>query len=127
MKIIYMVLGFLFLGLGAVGIVLPMVPTTPFFIASAFCFAKSSRRLHDWFLSTELYQKQLDSFVNEKTMTIKTKISILATVTILMGICFLLLKQMPAARIILVIVWICHVLYFLFRVKTKKEAETPNR
>ncbi len=118
MKFLFMILGFLFLGLGSIGIVLPMLPSTPFFIAAAFCFAKSSEKLHRWFLSTKLYKKHLDSFVRDRTMTIKTKASILTSVTILLSICFLLLKQVPVARFIIFTVWVCHVFYFIFRIRT---------
>ena len=126
MKYIFMILGFLFMGLGSVGIALPMLPTTPFFIAAAFCFAKSSDKLHRWFLSTKLYRKHLESFVKDRTMTMKTKASILTSVTILMGTCFLLLEQIPVARLIIFIIWVCHVLYFIFRVRTAAAATDGN-
>lgn len=126
MRKLFGILGFLFLGLGAIGIVLPLLPTTPFFILSAFCFAKSSKKLNDWFLSTSLYKKHLNSFVKDKTLTIKAKISILSSITVLMSICFLLMKHVPVGRLIIVIVWICHVLYFLFRVRTTTAKDTIN-
>ena len=51
MQTILKILGFIFLALGAIGIVLPLLPTTPFLLLSAFCFARSSEKLHDWLLS----------------------------------------------------------------------------
>ena len=63
-----MILGFLCLGLGTVGIVLPILPTVPFYMATVFCFAKSSDRLDRWFLGTQLYKKHLENFVEKKTM-----------------------------------------------------------
>ena len=56
LKIFWMILGFLCLGFGTVGIVLPILPTVPFYMATLFCFAKSSERLHSWFLGTNLYK-----------------------------------------------------------------------
>ena len=55
-KIIYIVVGCLGVGLGAVGAVLPLLPAFPFLLLAAFCFAKSSERLHNWFTSTKLYK-----------------------------------------------------------------------
>ena len=71
-RFFWMILGFLCLGLGTVGIILPILPTVPFYMATVFCFAKSSERLHRWFLGTQLYKKHLESFVEKKTMTLKT-------------------------------------------------------
>ena len=65
-RVFWIVLGFLCMALGTVGIVLPVLPTVPFYMATLFCFAKSSRKLHDWFVSTDLYKKHLDSFVQKK-------------------------------------------------------------
>ena len=57
LKIIWIVLGFICLGLGTIGVVLPILPTVPFYMATLFCFAKSSERLHQWFTGTKLYKK----------------------------------------------------------------------
>ena len=119
-KAFFVVLGCLSLGLGAVGAVLPILPTVPFLMLATFCFAKSSEKLHNWFISTKLYKKNLESFVQGKGMTMKTKIRIMATVTILMGIGFIMMHAVPVGRIILAIVWIFHVLYFIFGIKTLK-------
>lgn len=119
-KVFFVVLGCLSLGLGALGAVLPLLPAFPFLMLAAFCFAKSSEKLHRWFVSTKLYKKNLESFVQGKGMTVRTKIRIMLTVTFLMSIGFIMMHAVPVGRIVLGIVWLFHILYFIFGIKTLK-------
>jgi uncharacterized protein len=119
-KVFFVVLGCLSLGLGALGAVLPLLPAFPFLMLAAFCFAKSSEKLHGWFVSTNLYKKNLESFVQGKGMTVRTKIRIMLTVTFLMSIGFIMMHAVPVGRIVLGIVWLFHILYFIFGIKTLK-------
>lgn len=121
--ILWVFAGFISLGLGSIGIVLPILPTVPFYMLTVFCFAKSSKKLHSWFLGTKLYKKHLESFVQKREMTIKTKVTIMSTVTIVMAVGFIMMKNVPIGRICLMVVWICHIVYFFGKIKTAK-AET---
>ena len=117
-KIGYIALGCIGVGLGAVGAVLPLLPAFPFLLLAAFCFARSSERLDRWFKGTKLYKENLESFVQGKGMTKKTKVRIMVTVTLLMSIGFVMMHAVPVGRIVLGGVWVFHILYFSFGVKT---------
>ncbi|MCL2387522.1 MAG: YbaN family protein [Defluviitaleaceae bacterium] len=121
MKYVYLVAGLVFLGLGGVGVVLPLIPTTPFVLLAAICFGKSSEKLHKWFISTQFYKNNIEGFVKERTMTIKAKLKLLLTITVFMGFSFFVMRVAsapPVSQIMLAIVWVLHVLYFGFKVKT---------
>ena len=115
-KILYIMIGCISLGLGIIGVILPILPTVPFVLLAAFCFAKSSEKLEDWFKNTKLYREN-----NVKSgMTKQAKIRIMCSVTLLMSVGFIMmgLKGIVVGDIVLLIVWIFHMAYFTFGVKT---------
>lgn len=116
-KIVYILIGCIGLGLGAVGAVLPLLPAFPFLMLAAFCFARSSEKLDRWFKGTKLYKNNLESFVQGRGMTKKTKVKIMITVTVLMSVGFVMMDSVPVGRIVLAAVWIFHIIYFAFIVK----------
>ncbi len=124
MKIFWIILGTVSLILGTVGIVLPILPTVPFYLLTVFAYAKGSERLHQWFIGTELYKKHLETFVEEKGMTMSAKIKMVLVVTAMMGFGFYMMDEVPVGRVILAIVWVAHLYMVFFRMKTlesKKE------
>ena len=119
-RLIFLITGCLCLALGCIGIVLPILPTVPFFLATVFCFAQSSQKLHDWFLGTKLYKKYLDSYVKGQGMPPGTKAKILLAVTalIVFGFVMMLRRALYVPCGILACVWVTHIVYFVFGVKT---------
>lgn len=119
-KLFYLLLGCIGVALGAVGAVLPMLPAFPFLMLAAFSFARSSEKLDRWFKSTKLYKDNLEDFVAGRGMTWKTKIRIMVTVTLLMSVGFIMMgtKGILVGCIVLGCVWVFHILYFCFGIKT---------
>ena len=122
-RIAFIVLGCLSLALAVLGVLLPILPTVPFLALAAFCFAKSSDQLNNWLITTKFYQNNLADFKAGKGMTVKTKVRILVTVTLIIAIGFIamLMKGIIVGSIVLVIVWLGHIYYFGFKVKTIEE------
>ena len=119
-KILWVALGCVGVGLGAVGAVLPLLPAFPFLLLAAFSFAKSSERLHTWFVGTRLYKNNLADYVAGRGMTWKTKIRVMITVTLLMSVGFVMMgmKGIVIGCAVLAGVWVFHIVYFIFGVKT---------
>lgn len=113
--------GFVSFALGALGAVLPILPTTPLLLVSAFCFARSSDRLNAWFRSTKLYRSMLEGYVSKRTMTLKAKMTLLVPLTLVLALSFFFMGSVPIGRIVLVVVWVAHIVYFGFVVKTDRE------
>lgn len=119
-KMIYILLGCVGVGMGAVGAVVPMLPSFPFLMLAAFCFGRSSERLDRWFKNTKLYKDNLETFVKGQGMTVKAKGRIMMMVTLLMSVGFAMmgLQGIWIGCTVLGGVWLFHILYFCFGVRT---------
>ncbi|MCW4010492.1 MAG: YbaN family protein [Candidatus Bathyarchaeota archaeon] len=73
-RAVFTVLGTIFLGLGAIGIVLPLLPTTPFLLASAACYLNGSERMHRWLLNNKLFGSYIKNYREGKGMSARAKI-----------------------------------------------------
>ncbi len=128
-KPLFIVLGFLFIALGALGVALPFLPTTPFLLAAAFCLARGSTRFYTWFTGTKLYRRYLGDYVKSRAMTAASKARILLMVSLLILIGCLVTGSLHA-RIAMGVVLLGHYYYFLVRLKTipsGKPASVQNR
>lgn len=122
-KAFFIALGCVSLALGTIGIVLPILPTVPFYLLTAFCFANSSERLHDWFIHTTVYKKYIGSYFRRRGMTKKAKCLLIGTVTAIMVPGFILMDKVPVGRAIMLVVWVGHTFYFGFKVQTITQQE----
>ncbi len=127
LRYIWLLLGFISFAVGTVGIVLPILPTFPFYLAALFCFAKSSKRLYDWFINTELYKKYLERFLQRRPMTWTAKAAVLVPLSAAMLVGFIMMKRVPVGRICLAVIWLLHVIYFIFGIKTEHEETSDEK
>jgi len=120
MKYFYLTLGFLFLILGLVGIVVPILPTTPFLLLTVFFFAKGSERVHNWFIGTKIYQNHLKDFHEQRALTKKAKMTILMFSTTMLMIGFYFTPSMVGKSIIIAVLLVKY-WFFFFWIKTLEE------
>lgn len=117
--------GFIFLGLGAVGIVLPLVPTTPFVLLAAGCFSAGSKKFHDRLLRSRVFGQYIENYRTKQGIDLSLKIASIAFLWV--G----LIISMAVVRT----VWICALLAIvgagvtahLLLIKTKKGSEEADR
>ncbi|MCG3399402.1 YbaN family protein [Staphylococcus massiliensis] len=85
MRVVLVILGCIFVALGFLGAVLPLLPTTPFLLAAVLCFAKSSKRFHDWLVATKVYKAYVLDLKEKRGYTMKRKIQLLISLYIVVG------------------------------------------
>lgn len=120
MKILFLIFGFIFLGIGILGIYLPLLPATPFLLLATCCFARGSKKFNEYFISTKLYKENIEPIKNKTGMTRERKMKILMMITFFLALSFYFVNSLHA-RITLLLVLIFHYIYFIFKIKTIKE------
>ncbi|HJL51813.1 MAG TPA: YbaN family protein [Arenicellales bacterium] len=83
---VYKVLGFVFFGLAIIGVLLPIVPATPFLLLSAWFFARSSEKWHQWLLKSELFGFIVRNWEENRCISLRTKIVAITGMVVLGGI-----------------------------------------
>lgn len=120
-KILFIICGSLSLVFGILGILLPILPTTPFLLLTAYCYANGSEKFHTWFTNTALYKKYLENFVKNRSMTLKTKLSILlpASIVLLFPLFFLHAWYL---KLFILCLYFGKYYYFFTQIETIQEA-----
>lgn len=116
-KYCYILVGLIALALGSIGVILPVLPTTPFLLLASFCFAKGSDRFHEWFTNSKVYKKHLETFVQERAMTLKQKVCLLVFADTMMAFPLVMVDVLPM-RITLIALILFKFYYFIFKIKT---------
>ena len=119
-RYVFLTIGAISFALGTAGIVLPLLPTVPFYMLTLFCLARGSERLHKMFLASSLYQKTVAAYERDKALTLRAKLSILVSVSAIMAVGAYFSQDMPIALMVMGIIWVAHVIALAFIIKTKK-------
>ncbi len=115
-----MVAGSLALVFAVIGVITPGLPTTPLLLLSAYCYAKSSKRIHKWLTETRLYKKYIADFAKTKSMTRKTKAKILIIATLAMIASCIAIPNTIIRIILIVGMGIMHYVFYT-KIKTVEE------
>lgn len=99
MRLIWVILGLLSVGLGVIGIVVPLLPTVPFVLLAAFCFARSSERLHNWLLTHPRFGPVIEDWNRNGAISPRVKLISSASLLLVFGIS-LAMNLRPAILII---------------------------
>lgn len=115
LRVLFLVIGILSLALGTVGIFLPIIPTVPFFLLTAFCFVRGNERFANWFLNSKLYLNHMGNFVNHRVMTIYGEIILLISVTAMLLVSLWFIDKPVMSGVLVVLIAIKY-MYFVFRI-----------
>lgn len=118
MKIVYLTAGLIFFIIGLIGVVLPILPTTPFMLLTSYCLLKSSDKLNDRFIKTKFYREHVKPFKENKGMTMKSKLVIIIPVS-LMLLTMAVLIDNTVMRIVIAVLLTVKIVVFS-RIKTIK-------
>lgn len=119
-RILFIILGTLSLGLGILGIFLPILPTTPFLLLTAYCYARGSMRFYHWFIKTKIYKDYLESFIQNRSMTLKSKLTILSFASFMLLFPLIIIDNW-IVRIFIITLYIYKYYYFFTQIETIKD------
>lgn len=111
---IFRLLGFVFLGLGALGVVLPLLPTTPFVLLSAACFARSSEKWHRWLMANETFGPMIRNWEDNRCINCRVKTIGILTMALVGGYSIFFVVDDTGFQIaggILILIGFCFILF----------------
>lgn len=123
-RIIYLCVGCLCVLLGLIGVVLPLLPTTPFLLVAAFCFSRSSERLHSYLLNHRLFGKLISDW--ERYGVIPFRVKLLSTSMMLLMVSYpLIFRTFHIGLKAMVVLTVCVALAYIW--SRPSEALTPKK
>jgi uncharacterized membrane protein YbaN (DUF454 family) len=99
LRVALLVAGFVFVGLAALGVVLPLVPTTPFLLIASACFARSSPRFYRILLGNRVFGPLIRAWHEHRAIPLHAKIMAISAITLALGSSIIFAVRHPALRI----------------------------
>ena len=115
-KIILIITGTITLGLGIIGIILPIIPTTPFLLISSYCYVRSSKKLNQWLLNHRILGKYIYNYVEKKAIPKRAKITAIILICISIPITLIIINKIIVTIILPIIATL--VIVYILRLKT---------
>jgi uncharacterized membrane protein YbaN (DUF454 family) len=107
-------------GVGIAGIFIPILPTTPFLLLAAYCYMRSSSRLHHWLLNNRVFGSYVKNYIEGRGMPLLLKIITIALLWLTIGLSITFATDNIAIRIVLIIIAVA-VTTHIVMIKTKKK------
>lgn len=102
-KIVYIVLGSISLGVGLLGVVIPVLPTTPFLLLTAFFYLRSSDRLYQWLIHHKLWGRHLNDYITYRAIKKSTKIASLLFLWFTLTVSMILVQRTMVTALLIVV------------------------
>jgi uncharacterized membrane protein YbaN (DUF454 family) len=104
LRILLVIAGTFFVGLGIVGIFVPILPTTPFLLLAAACYARSSQKFYGWLLNNKLFGSYIRNYLERKGISLRVKVVTLTLLWITIGSSVAFAVETLVLKLILVII-----------------------
>jgi uncharacterized membrane protein YbaN (DUF454 family) len=112
-RVLLMVAGTVSLAFAVIGLVFPLIPTTPFLLLTAACYCRSSERLYNWLMNNKWFGEYIRNYREGKGIPLKTKIFALTFLWVTIGISALVLVPIFIVQIILLVIAIAVSIHIL--------------
>ncbi len=123
-RALFFCMGSLFVGLATLGVVLPLLPTTPFLLLAAACYARSSQRFYDWLLANRVFGPTIRQWQENRCVPLRTKVVAITLLAITLGSSIVFFVPLWPVKILLLGVGIW-VVQFLVRLPTTPTSTIP--
>jgi len=112
-KLFLIIVGSFSVFLGVIGIFLPLIPTTPFLLLSAYCFMKSSKKMHDCLLNNKYLGHYIRNYYEKKGISYKTKLVVITLLWLSISYSVFFIVDLFILRIILLLIAIIVTIHIL--------------